>query len=98
MFLKTPRGTSEEGHCEEEQAAPQAVVFGQNLRDRVKVFAEWMWGSGTAATSPSLRRVAWGTRDSHTPTQTSIAQGTVPLRIPPHSEVVFHVARANLKS
>lgn len=52
MLQKTPRGTSEEGHCEEEQAAPQAFVFGQNLRDRVKVFAGWMWGSGTAATNP----------------------------------------------
>lgn len=38
MPQKTPHGTSEEGHCEEEQAAPQAFVFGQNLRDRVKVF------------------------------------------------------------
>lgn len=46
----------------------------------------------------SLRRVAWGTHDSHTSTQTPIAQGTIPLRIPPHSEVVFHVAQANLKS
>lgn len=46
----------------------------------------------------SLRRVAWGTRDSLTSTQTSIARGTIPLRIPPHSEVVFHVTRANLKS
>lgn len=46
----------------------------------------------------SLRRVAWGTRGSHTSTLTSIARGTIPLRIPLHSEVVFHVAWANLKS
>lgn len=38
MPQKTSHGTSEEGHCEEEQVAPQAFVFGQNLRDRVKVF------------------------------------------------------------
>lgn len=46
----------------------------------------------------SLRRVAWGTRGNHTSTLTSIARGTIPLRIPLHSEVVFHVAWANLKS
>lgn len=38
MPQKTPCGTLEEGHCQEEQVAPQAFVFGQNLRDRVKVF------------------------------------------------------------
>lgn len=37
---KTPHGTSEEGHCEEEQVAPQTFVFGQNLRDRVKLMNE----------------------------------------------------------
>ncbi|XP_006244421.1 ran-binding protein 3 isoform X3 [Rattus norvegicus] len=37
---KTPSGGSEETHCEEEQVAPQAFVFGQNLRDRVKLMNE----------------------------------------------------------
>ncbi|ERE72790.1 transmembrane protein [Cricetulus griseus] len=40
VLQKTPHGTSEEGHCEEEQVAPQAFVFGQNLRDRVKLMNE----------------------------------------------------------
>ncbi|OBS74707.1 hypothetical protein A6R68_14785 [Neotoma lepida] len=40
MLQKTPHGTSEEGHFEEEQVAPQAFVFGQNLRDRVKLMNE----------------------------------------------------------
>ncbi|CAO2641069.1 Ran-binding protein 3 [Lemmus lemmus] len=40
VLQKTPHGTSEEGHCEEELVAPQAFVFGQNLRDRVKLMNE----------------------------------------------------------
>ncbi|XP_059107696.1 ran-binding protein 3 isoform X2 [Peromyscus eremicus] len=40
VLQKTPHGTSEEGHSEEEQVAPQAFVFGQNLRDRVKLMNE----------------------------------------------------------
>ncbi|XP_041525557.1 ran-binding protein 3 isoform X1 [Microtus oregoni] len=62
VFQKTPRGTSEEGHCEEEQAAPQAFVFGQNLRDRVKLMNE----NAAVADADSTAH-----RSSETPTATN---------------------------
>lgn len=55
---KTPSGVSEETHCEEEQVAPQAFVFGQNLRDRVKVF-------GLVGVGQWNKNVAWGACDGH---------------------------------
>lgn len=60
--------------------APQAFVFGQNLRDRVKVFAGWVWARGLQ--QPLPKETVLGTHDSHTSIQTSTAQGPHPVKNP----------------
>lgn len=91
MPQKISCGASEEEHCEEEQVAPQAFVFGQNLRDRVKVF-------GLVDVGQWNKRVAWGACDSYTSTQTFIAQDPHSAKNPSPFEILSQVAQVSLKS